>query len=540
MLLRMQARIGDVGRILGLASLYVVFARLGLSMGAVAGFATLVWAPTGISIAALLLFGIRLWPGILIGAFAANLLTGASMAVALGIAVGNTGEAVTCAYLVTRMPHFSLALDNVRSVTRLILATCVGVVVSASIGVASLYAGGVIRAAQLNEAWRAWWIGDLVGALVVAPIILVWSTPRRARFTPKRVELAALAAAVAFVSFATFFSDIPLVSAVTTPFHQFDALLAVLFWAALRFGQRGGVTVAFFISATAVTATVLGHGPFVHSALSQSLLSLQTFMAIVAATFLLFGATIDERTCALDKAREAYRAAVVANRAKSEFLAVMSHELRTPLNAIAGYAQLLEDGIYGSLNEKQVDGVARIRRNEQRLLLLVEEVLGFVSAEKGQVTVRREAIRVADAFDAVQTLIASQLEEHHCVLERDAIAARLAVHADPTSLQQILLRLLSNASKFSRHGGTVTVGAEREGDSVRIWVRDTGVGISREEIEKVFEPFFQAERVMSRRVAGIGLGLTIARDLARRMDGEVTLSSEPGGVTTASVLLPAA
>jgi signal transduction histidine kinase len=428
----------------------------------------------------------------------------------------------------------------VRSVTRLILATCVGVVVSASIGVVSLYAGGVIRAAQLHEAWRAWWIGDLVGALVVAPIILVWSTPRRARFAPKRGELAALAAAVAFVSFDTFFSDVPFVRAVRTPFHDADALLAVLFWAALRFGQRGGVSVAFFISATAVTATVLGHGPFVYDVLSESLLSLQTFMAIVAATLLLFGATIDERRCALDSAREAYRAAVVANRAKSEFLAVMSHEFRTPLNAIAGYSQLLEEGIYGPLNEKQADGVARIRHNEQRLLLLVEEVLGFVSADKGQMTVPRQAIQVSDAFDAAQALIASQLEEHHCVLERDAIAAHLAVHADPTSLQQILLRLLSNASKFSKQGGTVTVGAEREGDKVRIWVRDTGVGIPREEIERVFEPFFQAERVMTRRVSGIGLGLTIARNLARRMDGEVTLSSEPEGVTTASVLLPAA
>ena len=535
----MHVRIGDVGRILGLAFLYVVFARLGLSLGAVAGFATLVWPPTGISIAAVLLFGVRVWPGVLIGALAANLLTGASVAIALGIAVGNTAEALTCAFLVRRLPHFSLALDNVRSVTRLILATLVGVMVSASIGVASLHAGGVIRAAQLNEVWRAWWIGDLVGALVVAPIILVWSTPSRARFVPNWGELAALAAAVVLVSVATFFSDFAFVPAVTTPFHEADALLAVLVWAALRFGQRGGVTVAFVISATAVTATVLGHGPFVHDALSQSLFSLQTFMAVVAATLLLFGATIDERRCALDTAREAYRAAVLANRAKSEFLGVMSHEFRTPLNAIAGYAQLLEEGVYGSLNEKQVDAVVRIRNNEHRLLSLVEEVLGFVSADKGQ-SVRREAIRVSDAFDAVQALIASQLEEHHCVLERDAIAARLAVHADPTSLQQILLRLLSNASKFSKHGGTVTVGATREGDRVRIWVRDTGVGIAREQIEKVFEPFFQAEHATTRRVAGIGLGLTIARNLARRMDGEVTLSSDPEGVTTASIVLPAA
>jgi two-component system, NarL family, sensor histidine kinase EvgS len=167
-------------------------------------------------------------------------------------------------------------------------------------------------------------------------------------------------------------------------------------------------------------------------------------------------------------------------------------------------------------------------------------VLGFVSAEKGQLTVRRQPVRVWDAFDAVQPLIAGQLAEHHCILKRAAIGPRLAVNADPKSLQQILMRLLSNASKYSNGGGTVTMGAEREGDRVRIWVRDMGVGIPRQELDRVFEPFFQAEHAATRRFAGIGLGLTIARNLARRMDGEVTLSSEPGRGTTASVLLPAA
>ena len=99
---------------------------------------------------------------------------------------------------------------------------------------------------------------------------------------------------------------------------------------------------------------------------------------------------------------------------------------------------------------------------------------------------------------------------------------------------------MSNASKYGKDGGTITLGAERQGDRVRIWVRDSGVGIPQQEIEKVFQPFFQVEHTMTRRFAGIGLGLTIARNLARRMEGEVTVASEPGHGTTASVLLPAA
>ena len=536
----MHARVRGVGRLLGLASLYVVVARLGLSLGAVAGFATLVWPPTGISIAALLLLGRSAWPGIFIGAVAVNLWTGASIPVALGIGVGNSAEALVCFYVATKRANFSTSLENAGSVMALILGALLGTMVSASVGVACLHAGGIIDARHLGETWRAWWVGDLVGALVLAPVILVWSKPAGTLSSSGYLEVIALAIAVVLISAVTFFGDVDLVSGVSTPFHQADLLLAVLVWSALRCGRRGASTAAFWISATAVAATTLGHGPFARGDLATSLLSLQTFMAVLAVTFLLFGPTIDERRGALEAARLASRDAGLANRAKSEFLAVMSHELRTPLNAIAGYAQLLEEGVYGSLNEQQADAVSRIHRNEKRLLLLIDEVLGFVSAEKGELSVRREAIRVSDVVDAIQPLMAPQLEEHHCVLERGEIGAGLAVRADAESLQQILMRLLSNASKFGTDGGVVTLGAEREGDSVRIWVRNDGAGISPEELKKVFEPFFQADHSTTRRVSGIGLGLTIARDLAHRMKGEVTLSSEPGQGTTASVLLPAA
>jgi two-component system, cell cycle sensor histidine kinase DivJ len=119
-------------------------------------------------------------------------------------------------------------------------------------------------------------------------------------------------------------------------------------------------------------------------------------------------------------------------------------------------------------------------------------------------------------------------------------APALPVHADRKSFQQILVRLVSNASKYSADGGMITLGADRDGSRVRIWVRDTGVGIAQDEMKRVFEPFFQVESGKTRRYSGIGLGLTIARDLARRMEGEVTLASQLGSGTTATVVLPAA
>jgi signal transduction histidine kinase len=537
----LQKRFVDIALIAALAAIYVVAARLGLALDAVAGFATLVWAPTGISLAALLLFGYQLWPGVFIGAVVANVLAGAPIAVAFGIGVGNTAEALLGAYLLRRIPHFHTALDHVRDAVGLIvLAGVLSTTVSATIGVASLYLGKIVSAAQLLETWRAWWVGDMMGALLVAPIILVWSSAARARFRLRWAEGVGLGAAVVVVSVLTFFSETPRIPTPATPFHQTYVLFPVLIWAALRFGPRGALTATFGVSAIAIAGTVQGYGPFVQPVLHDSLLALQTFMAIVTATFLLLGATIAERRRAHEEARRAQQEAAEANRAKAEFLAVMSHELRTPLNAISGYADLLGTGIFGALNEKQMDAVSRIQRNEQHLLALINDVLGFAKVETGRTPIVPENVRVNEAFDAVEPLIQPELDRKHFVFHRDPVRPKLTVRADPKSLQQILVNLLSNAAKYTEDGGTITLGAKRNGATVRIWVRDTGIGIDQEEIKKVFEPFFQAERGSTRRYAGIGLGLTIARDLARRMAGDVTIESKVGRGTTASLVLPAA
>ena len=537
----MRQRVTDLALVLGLAALYIVTARLGLTFDAVGGFATLVWPPTGISLAAVLLLGYRVWPGIFLGAVVTNILTGAPGGVALGIGVGNTAEALVGAFLLKSLPTFSLTLERVRDVVAFIVfAAMLSTMLSASIGVASLSAGHVISDAHVRETWRAWWIGDMVGAVVITPIILVWRNAPHARFCQHWVEPLALGTALIVVGVLTFFSDVLPLSSLQTPLHQADVLVAVLIWAALRFAQRGAATAAFAVSAMAIAATALGYGPFVQAELHHSLLSLQTFMAIVAVTFLLLGATIAERRLAHEEASAAQQEAAQANRAKSEFLAVMSHELRTPLNAIAGYSDLLKTGVYGELNEKQADAVARIHRNEKQLLSLIDEVLGYVRAEKGEVLVRREPVQVADAFDAVEPMIQSESRRKRFVFKRDVVKSPLAVQADPKSLEQILTSLLSNASKYTDEGGVVTLGAEREGAKVRIWVRDTGAGISPEEMQRVFEPFFQADRGTTRRYSGVGLGLTIARALARRMAGELIIASTVGSGTTASVVLPAA
>lgn len=289
-------RLKYVAESMALAIVYVAAARAGLMLDAVAGSATLVWAPTGIALAALLIGGFRLWPGILAGVLATNLLTGAPIPVAVGIGAGNTLEALAGAYALTRIPGFRRSLDRLVDVLGLIVfAALLSTALSATIGVSSLYLGGIVPLARFGETWRAWWLGDLIGALLVAPVVLAWSIMPRAVARDRILEAGALSLSLAAVSLIVF-------SAHAGDNHgalgEAYLFFPIIIWAAVRFGQRGSVSTTFLISVIAVGATVLGHGPFVQPQLHQSLIALQTFMAITAATFLVLGASISERDAA--------------------------------------------------------------------------------------------------------------------------------------------------------------------------------------------------------------------------------------------------
>jgi PAS domain S-box-containing protein len=229
-----------------------------------------------------------------------------------------------------------------------------------------------------------------------------------------------------------------------------------------------------------------------------------------------------------DAERAARARADEANRAKSEFLAVMSHELRTPLNAIAGYADLLDLGVHGSLNEPQRDAIARIQRSQRHLLGLINHVLSFARIEAGHLQLDIVELRVHDALAALEILIAPQVQRKALVFEYDGCDPRITVYADGDKLRQILLNLLSNAVKFTPPGGRISLSCTADAESARIAVADTGRGIPAGEHERIFEPFVQLDASSTRAHEGTGLGLAISRDLARAMNGELTVESTLG------------
>ena len=217
-----------------------------------------------------------------------------------------------------------------------------------------------------------------------------------------------------------------------------------------------------------------------------------------------------------------------ANRAKSAFLASMSHELRTPLNAIAGYVELLEMELRGPLTDAQRADLARVRRSQQHLTGLIDDVLNFVRLETGHLRFRIENTSIDGVIQAVEELVRPQLDHKGLHFTRTGGGDGIIVRADAEKVRQILLNLLTNALKFTASGGQISLAVAVDGDIVRIAVRDSGVGIPADMLEAVFEPFVQVGRRSSAPAEGVGLGLAISRDLARHMGGDISVESELG------------
>jgi len=231
-----------------------------------------------------------------------------------------------------------------------------------------------------------------------------------------------------------------------------------------------------------------------------------------------------------------------ANHAKSEFLAMMSHELRTPLNAIGGYAQLIEMGVHGPVTPPQEEALGRITRSQRHLLGLINNVLNLARIEAGRVEYLVEDLALADLVADVMSMVEPQLGARglRCDVR---ISPATTVRADREKARQVLINLLTNAVKFTPSGGRVTVDAiddPEAADRVLIHVADTGIGIPRDKLAAIFEPFVQVRAELTRTVEGTGLGLAISRDLARGMGGDLVADSALGAGSTFTLSLPRA
>ena len=398
---RSWSKVERAAYVAGLAAIYYLAARLGLRLAFVNASATPVWPPTGIALAAMLLLGYGVWPGIAIGAFLANLATAGTILSSLAIAAGNTAEAFAAAYLITRFAGGKRTLDRAPDIVRFfVLAGPIASGVSATIGASTLALGGLASPATFGPVWLTWWLGDAGGAILVTPALLLWARRstiswNRARFAEVVLLYVSLCAAALFV-----FSGFWQVRSIGYPLEFLCT--PFLIWAAYRFGQREAATAMLVLASIATWGTLRGFGPFWRESPNVSLLLLQVFNAVIALTSLVLAAVVRER----EQVEEQLRRLAVTD----------------PLTGLANYRQLME------VLEAEILRSNRTTRPFAVLFLDLDN-LKKINDAYGHLTGSRALVRVAQALRtscrAIDTAARFGGDEFALVLpESDEDAAR--------------------------------------------------------------------------------------------------------------------
>lgn len=378
-----------------LVALYVVAGKVGLLLAVYHPSATPVWPPTAISLAALLLLGYWVWPAIFIGAFLVNATTVGTLATSLGIATGNTLEAVAGTVLVNRFANGALAL----------LST----MVSATVGVTTLSLGEYADWDRFGAIWVTWWLGDAVGALILTPALVLWSL--HPRITEDRARLWETVLSWGLLSLVTVivFHSGYAMRAVNYPL----AILAfsLVIWIAVRLGAREAATAIVLCAGIAIGGTLRGTGPFAGGSPHEALLALQAFMALIAVTALALAVGVAERRRAeqaLQDLNQSLERRILdrtstlqatveqlqeLDRLKTAFVSIVSHELRTPLTSIKGLTDNLMEGVAGPLSNKHRHYIARIQTNADRLTRMLNELLDLSKSRRGGCNCTRPSSR---------------------------------------------------------------------------------------------------------------------------------------------------
>jgi diguanylate cyclase (GGDEF)-like protein len=364
----LEQRRKELAAIAVLSAVYLVTGKMGRSVAFVHFSASAVWPPTGIALAALLVYGEYLWPGILIGAFLANIWSRDSVWASTAMAAGNTLEAVLAAYLVNRFANGQRCFERARDTFRFgILAATVSTALCATWGAAILCLSGLSHWPDYRATWMTWWLGDGVSVVVLAPLLILWLAGPRSRWSWTRLaEFVALIMSGTLVS-QFVFGPFALPGAKNYPLEYL--CIPFLVWAAFRFGQREAATTTLAVSLVATLGTVRGSGPFAFGNKSESLMLLQGFMAIAGVMTMALAAIFTER-----------------RRAEEQMLNLA---VTDPLTGLANYRKLLD------VLDLEIKRFGRTARPFALLLLDLDD-LKKINDRFGHLTGSRALCRLAD------------------------------------------------------------------------------------------------------------------------------------------------
>ena len=564
--LRFDSR--DIAALAAVAAAYYLAAKFGLSLAFTTKQVTAMWPPTGIALAAMLLWGLRVWPAVLVAAFVVNAQIGGSLLTAAAIAAGNTAAPLLAAMALRRVPGFELSLTKVRDVLAIVvLGALLGMTVSATNGGAQLALGGVIPWAAFASVWWVWWVGDAMGVLVFAPLILSFATSRWPDWSRWRwFELGALLGGVVLVCLASLDDTF---SPAGGPFPFKYAIFPFVIWAGLRFDVRETALVVALVVGLVVWGAAKGHGEFGAGDLDQRLILLEMFIAAVAVTGLILGATVTERRRAQQGLREAndrleqrvaQRTAELAdanrglaqkNEEVEAFVYIVSHDLRAPLVNLQGFSNELERSckeleaelvtlplpaasearIRSLVSDDITSSLRFIRASTSKFQRLIDALLTL--SRTGKHEYRRDSVDVGALVEQTLMTLRQSIDGSGAQLSVEPLPAATG---DATAIGQVFANLISNALKYLQPGrpGRIVVGGEASGGVAHYWVRDNGAGIPASAQRRLFQVF---QRFHPELAAGEGMGLAIVKRIVERHGGKIWAESSEGGGTTFHISL---
>ena len=526
---------------------YFVVGKLGLLLAQGDMSISPIWPATGIALAALLLWGIELWPAILVGSFLVALTAAhdASMGTrflqSVGIGVGNTLEAVVGAWLVSRFANGCKAFQRASDVFRYIfLAGALATALSATIGTLSLTGAGLLDKQIYGSAWLRWWMGDMVGAVLVAPFILIWAANPAVRFGVNRAVEALLLLVFLLIVSAINFSNMFYAEQHYPLAFLFFPLLA---WAAVRFESRGAMAFVSVICALAINGTLHGQGTFAVTGGRASLLMLQMFVCVATLSALVLAAAVAERKTAEDvirklnlelerRVQERTGQLEGINKELEAFCYSVSHDLRAPLRTIRGFSEVLIEQYKTQLDARGQDYLRRTCDAGLQMDKLIEDLLKLSR-------VARSEIQHADVnLSNIARDVASELvrSEPNRVVEFN-ISPKLAANGDERLLRLVIDNLMRNAWKFTKKQPNPRIEfGQMNGESSAFFVRDNGIGFDMAYAGKLFGVFQRLHSAAE--FAGSGVGLAIVQRVINRHGGKVWAEAKVNSGATIYFTLP--
>jgi signal transduction histidine kinase/CheY-like chemotaxis protein len=495
----------------------------------------LVWPSSGIAVAGLMLGSIGLWPAVFAGALVHGILYGSALATTIGIAAASALQAIVGAYVLKRF-GFTNSFSRVPHTIAFILTAIFVTFIVPSIGMlAALIESTPLPQSPLGV-FIPWWIAQILSVLIITPLLVRWLPRFKFKRTRKELFEAWLSiASIAAVGFLLYW----------TPYHEIADLplvyiiLVPLLWIALRIGPRF-MTLALFLNAilalggTAYLTVSSGDSAL----LGQALLQTEIFVIMISLIFLLLVTVAEERKDTANDLRKNVKRLENAierirkeDEAKSRFIATLAHELRNPLAPLMSSLEILKL----TSPDKQTETLAQDMTSHLKTMRhLLNDLLDISRISREKLLLQKERVDLNAIINRSARTVERLISEHMHTLVFDLPDTAIMFEGDPVRLEQVFVNLFNNAAKYTEPGGTITVSAEVSREFVTIRVKDTGIGMSEDLLEHVFEAFFQIEQ-KNKLHAGLGIGLSLTKNLVEMHGG--TIEAKSAGLGKGSELI---